>query len=109
MGVGQGGAITIRLEGAAGNMSFDDIFLDSDGSIFQDVEGGIPEFEGDGGLGQGGNITFDLLGGTFTATDINIGSDGFGGDGGSVADTDSGTWIRLDISKPVKRITAHSG
>ncbi|WP_417622618.1 hypothetical protein [Parasphingorhabdus sp.] len=84
LGVGRGGTLTLRVEGASGSMSFTDLDLDSDGSIANGGEGGAPPFEGDGGLGFGGDITFDLLGGTFIATDIIVGSDGLGGGGGDL-------------------------
>jgi len=84
LGTGQGGAITLRVEGASGVLSFADLDISSDGSIANDGEGGAPSFEGDGGFGFGGEVTFDLLGGTFTAGDITVGSDGSGGGGGDL-------------------------
>ena len=82
LGTGQGGAINLRVEGSGGALSFANLDINSDGSIANDGEGGAPSFEGDGGFGFGGAVTFDLLGGTFTASDITIGSDGSGGGGG---------------------------
>ena len=83
LGTGQGGAILLRVEGSSGALSFADLYISSDGSIANDGENSTPPFEGDGGFGIGGTVTFDLLGGTFTANDINIGSGGSGGGGGS--------------------------
>ncbi len=84
LGTGQGGAINFRVEGAGGSMAFANLVADSYGSISVGGEGGAPRFEGDGGLGIGGNVTFDLLGGTFTAATITVGSDGSGGGGGDL-------------------------
>ena len=84
LGIGQGGAINLRVEGAGGSLSFADLDISSDGSIANDGEGGAPSFEGDGGFGFGGEVTFDVLGGTFTAGDITVGSDGSGGGGGDL-------------------------
>tara|TARA_R100001244_G_scaffold39766_7_gene35893 strand:+ start:7505 stop:17986 length:10482 start_codon:yes stop_codon:yes gene_type:complete len=84
LGTGQGGAINLRAEGASGVLSFTNLDINADGSIASDGEGGAPAFEGDGGLGFGGAVTFDILGGTFTANDIAVGSDGSGGRGGNL-------------------------
>ena len=87
LGVGRGGAITLRVEGASGALSFTDLGIDSDGSISVGGEGGAPPFAGDGGFGFGGSVTFDVLGGTLKADDIDVGSDGSGGGGGDLVPT----------------------
>ncbi|PHR15739.1 MAG: hypothetical protein COA41_15575, partial [Sphingopyxis sp.] len=87
LGAGRGGAITLRVQGAGGALSFTDLGIDSDGSISVGGEGGAPPFAGDGGFGFGGNVTFDVLGGTLTANDIDVGSDGSGGGGGDLVPT----------------------
>lgn len=81
---GRGGAVIFRVQGSSGSMTLTDLDVDSDGSISVGGEGGAPRFEGDGGLGFGGDVTFDLLGGTFAATNITVGSDGSGGGGGDL-------------------------
>jgi len=81
----QGGSVRILVEGTSSTssrMSFADIDLIADGSIAAGVET-TPFFEGGGGSGFGGSITFDLLGGTFTAGDIFASASGAGGQGGS--------------------------
>ena len=81
-GSGIGGTINLRVEGAGGTLSFvNNLDISADGYIESGGEGGA-NFEGDGGFGFGGAVTFDLLGGTFTAGDITVGSDGWGGVGG---------------------------
>ena len=84
LGIGRGGAVDLRVEGTSGSLSFTNLDVNSDGSINVGGEGGAPRFEGDGGLGFGGNVTFDLLGGIFTATNITVGSGGSGGGGGDL-------------------------
>lgn len=84
LGSGTGGTIRLLLEGATGVIDMDDMFLNTDGRIAPGEEVANDQFEGDGGLGIGGTITFDLLDGSFTADTIRAGSDGFGGSGGVV-------------------------
>ena len=84
-GRGTGGTVTYRLTGASGAMTLDNAFISADGSVEFDIEGGGIQPVGIGGNGFGGQVTFDLLGGTFTANNLNIGSDGSGGPGGSTA------------------------
>ncbi len=81
----QGGSTTILLEGTSpisSRMIFTDIDFNSDGSILSGPEFSGP-FEGNGGSGVGGSISFDLLGGTFSAADIEVSAGGAGGQGGS--------------------------
>ncbi|MEQ9661229.1 MAG: hypothetical protein RLN87_01620, partial [Parasphingopyxis sp.] len=58
IGIGRGGMVTFRVEGDSGVMNLGDVFLDADGSIFFDVEGGVIDFSGIGGNGFGGSIVF---------------------------------------------------
>ncbi|MGJ8537159.1 MAG: beta strand repeat-containing protein, partial [Parasphingopyxis sp.] len=80
-GLGTGGTITYRVRNA-GTMSFANVFANSDGSVQFDVEGGGAEPVGEGGLGFGGQVIFDLIDGTFTANNFEIGANGSGGPGG---------------------------
>ena len=95
LATGQGGAINFRVEGTGGALSVTDLFINADGSIFNDGESGAPSFEGDGGFGFGGTVTFDLLGGTFAANGIGVDSDGSGGGGGDL--------VTLPLSAPVSQ------
>ncbi|MEH6716935.1 hypothetical protein, partial [Parasphingorhabdus flavimaris] len=81
----EGGSIRVLLEGtspASSRISVSDINFNADGSIAGGVEV-APIFEGGGGSGFGGEIIFDLLGGTFIANDIDVSASGAGGQGGS--------------------------
>ncbi|WP_299328332.1 hypothetical protein [Parasphingopyxis sp.] len=80
---GFGGTITITVDGAAGVMNLGDVFFSSDGRVDVGIEG--DPFVGDGASGRGGSITFDLLGGTFTADSLNVSADGEGGRGGGLS------------------------
>ena len=81
---GQGGDIRLLLDGVAGtsSMTFGDIDLSSDGSVESDGEGG-GFFAGNGGTGIGGDVVFDILSGTLTATNITVSANGIGGVGGN--------------------------
>jgi len=81
-GLGTGGTITYRVRGVAGSIILDDVFADANGSVEFDVESGATEPVGEGGSGIGGQIVFDLLGGSFSAINLQAGADGFGGPGG---------------------------
>ncbi|MCP5396583.1 MAG: hypothetical protein H6918_07610 [Sphingomonadaceae bacterium] len=84
LGIGQGGVINVTVRGAGGFMSLGSLFASSDGSIFFDVEGGSGTFEGDGGIGIGGDVIFNIEGGTFTANRVRVSADGEGGPGGEL-------------------------
>lgn len=90
LGVGIGGTVDLTLQGASGSLTFDDLFVNADGQVFFDVEGGGSPSAGDGGNGLGGAVNFNLLGGTISAGRINIGAGGYGGEGGDGDLTDNG-------------------
>ncbi|MBU0864774.1 MAG: hypothetical protein KKA44_09170 [Alphaproteobacteria bacterium] len=77
---GIGGSVLIRVRNSttgAGSMTFDDLFVDANGSTNSFSEG---VNLGDGAAGAiGGSATFDMQSGTFTANELNISADGFGG------------------------------
>ncbi len=77
---GIGGTVLIRVRNstaATGSMTFDDIFLDAIGDTNSFSEG---ISVGDGAAGAvGGTATFDMQSGTFTANELSISADGFGG------------------------------
>ncbi|WP_417591830.1 beta strand repeat-containing protein [Parasphingorhabdus sp.] len=80
----QGGTIRMLLEGTSpvtSRISASNIDFNADGSIVAGVEI-TPIFEGNGGSGFGGDVIFDLLGGTFVANDIEVSAGGAGGEGG---------------------------
>jgi hypothetical protein len=85
---GVGGTVLIRVRNSTtgtGSMTFDDLFLDAIGDT-QSFSEGINA--GNGATGAvGGTATFDMQSGSFTATELNISADGFGG---SVAGTGRG-------------------
>jgi filamentous hemagglutinin family protein len=81
---GFGGSIEFRIDGGA--MEFGRLFAGADGRINYDGEGGGTVPEGIGGSAVGGTFTLNLLGGTFTADDVDISTDGFGGQGGASDD-----------------------
>lgn len=84
LGTGRGGSINLRVEGTGGALSFTGLSINADGSISSNGESGAPSFEGDGGFGFGGTVTFDLFGGTLTADEIGVDTDGSGGGGGDL-------------------------
>ncbi|WP_164115409.1 hypothetical protein [Sphingorhabdus sp. Alg239-R122] len=98
VGTGQGGNVTLRVEGVDGDLSLANAFLEADGSISQGDEGGFFFFEGAGGNGAGGSVVLDLLGGTFTAGDLNVSADGFGGSAGG------GGFFRAFAAAPAPRL-----
>ncbi|WP_293972919.1 hypothetical protein [Sphingopyxis sp.] len=85
---GIGGTVLIRVRNSTtgtGSMTFDDIFLDATGATNSFSEG---INAGDGAAGAvGGTATFDMQSGTFTADELSVSADGFGG---SVAGTGRG-------------------
>ena len=85
---GIGGTVLIRVRNSTtgtGSMTFDDIFLDATGATNSFSEG---ISAGDGAAGAvGGTATFDMQSGTFTADELSVSADGFGG---SVAGTGRG-------------------
>ncbi|MDP3784437.1 MAG: hypothetical protein Q8Q79_16155, partial [Sphingopyxis sp.] len=85
---GVGGAVLVRVRNSTtgtGGMTFNDIFLDATGATNSFSEG---INAGDGAAGAvGGTATFDMQSGTFTADELSVSADGFGG---SVAGTGRG-------------------
>ncbi|MCB2088119.1 MAG: hypothetical protein KDD98_04740, partial [Sphingomonadaceae bacterium] len=94
LGIGQGGVINVTVRGAGGFMSLGSLFASSDGSIFFDVEGGSGTFEGDGGIGIGGDVIFNIDGGVFTANRVSVSANGEGGPGGELV-----TRVLQDLGK----------
>ncbi|WP_108787945.1 hypothetical protein [Erythrobacter sp. Alg231-14] len=85
-GEGIGGTVDITVQGSTGNLSFVDIDAGTDGSFEFDGEVLNTFFSGDGSTGTGGQTNFNVLGGTLTAVDITVSSDGEGGPGGELSD-----------------------
>ena len=85
---GVGGTVLVRVRNSTtgtGSMTFNDIFLDATGATNSFSEG---INAGDGAAGAvGGTATFDMQSGTFTADELSVSADGFGG---SVAGTGRG-------------------
>jgi hypothetical protein len=85
-GQGLGGTVRITVQGAGGSMTFQDIDAGTDGTFSFDGEVLDTFFVGAGTGGVGGLTEFNVLGGTLSATDITVSSDGEGGPGGEVSD-----------------------
>jgi hypothetical protein len=85
---GVGGTVLIRVRNSTtgtGSMTFNDIFLDATGATNSFSEG---INVGDGAAGAvGGTATFEMQSGSFTADELSVSADGFGG---SVAGTGRG-------------------
>jgi len=86
--VGRGGTILIRLTAdSAGSMNFSsDLFAGADGSSEATGEGG--SFVAASANGEGGTVTIEVEGGSFTAGNAEFGAFGYGG---RAQDADSGT------------------
>jgi len=77
---GIGGTILVRVRNSTtgtGSMTFDDIFFEANGAT-QSFSEGVTAGNGAAGA-VGGTATFDMQSGTFTATELNVSADGFGG------------------------------
>ncbi len=83
---GLGGTVDITVQGSSGSLSFADIDAGTDGTFSFDGEFVDTFFVGNGSGGVGGTTQFNVLGGTLTAADIFVTSDGEGGPGGEDPD-----------------------
>ncbi len=85
-GQGIGGTVDITVQGDTGNLIFADVDAGTDGSFEFDGEVVNTFFIGAGSSGVGGQTTFNVLGGSLSAADITVSSDGEGGPGGELPD-----------------------
>ncbi|WP_152553455.1 beta strand repeat-containing protein [Erythrobacter longus] len=85
-GEGRGGTVNITVQGSTGRLNFNDLTAGTDGSFTFDGEVLETDFLGSGSTGIGGLTQFNVLGGTLTAQDITVSSDGEGGPGGEFPD-----------------------
>ncbi|MEL6709827.1 MAG: hypothetical protein AAFP79_16245, partial [Pseudomonadota bacterium] len=93
-GQGRGGTVRVTVQGDNGVINLEDFSAGTDGTFSDGGDGGVEPFVGDGSLGVGGLTEFNVLGGTLTAVEIEVSSDGSGGSPGGLpsgpADPDTG-------------------
>lgn len=85
--IGNGGVIQIQVlndAAAPSSISFGTLQGGADGLTAVDVES-APGIEQSAGDGQGGTMTIDIAGGSFTANAINLTADGYGGGVGTAS------------------------
>ncbi|MEM7700553.1 MAG: hypothetical protein AAF251_01315 [Pseudomonadota bacterium] len=83
-GQGLGGTLRITVQGDNGILAFADLRGGTNGTFSDGGDGGVIPFAGAGSTGQGGLTEFNVLGGTLTAVDVEVSSDGIGGTGGEL-------------------------